>query len=174
MLLRPGMTATAEIVTTEKRDVLLVPNAALALVARTRAAAARDQGGGVTSVLMPRRPRGTAAGASARSPSAAAAPDRLCARGGRRTHAGQVTIGESNGSETEVIGKGIADGPRSSPVSCGGREPARGGRSVAWSLTRGPVDVAPTATIAAPGKTPLIRLRGVTKTYGRAQPRSRR
>ena len=27
--LRPGMTATAEIVTSEKRDVLLVPNAAL-------------------------------------------------------------------------------------------------------------------------------------------------
>jgi HlyD family secretion protein len=29
LLLRPGMTATAEIVTTERRDVLLVPNAAL-------------------------------------------------------------------------------------------------------------------------------------------------
>ncbi len=28
------------------------------------------------------------------------------------------------------------------------------------------LDVAPTATIAAPGKTPLIRLRGVTKTFG--------
>jgi HlyD family secretion protein len=28
-ILRPGMTATAEIVTAEKHDVLLVPNAAL-------------------------------------------------------------------------------------------------------------------------------------------------
>ena len=57
--LRPGMTATAEVVTSEKHGVLLVPNAAL----RFSPDAAKDSGGdrsAVTKVLMPPRPRGTA------------------------------------------------------------------------------------------------------------------
>ena len=51
-ILRPGMTATADIVTQELHDVLLIPNSALRFKPATGAA----QGGGITSVLPgPRR-----------------------------------------------------------------------------------------------------------------------
>jgi HlyD family secretion protein len=56
--LRPGMTATADIVTAQKNDVLLVPNAAL----RFKPAVAADPSasatsGGIAGALVPRRPR---------------------------------------------------------------------------------------------------------------------
>ena len=51
-ILRPGMTATADIVTQELHDVLLIPNSAL----RFKPATGASQGGGITSVLPgPRR-----------------------------------------------------------------------------------------------------------------------
>ena len=52
--LRPGMTATAEIVTLEKNDVLLVPNAALRF---TPAAPRARESRSIMSSLMPRPPR---------------------------------------------------------------------------------------------------------------------
>ncbi|MGE5722433.1 MAG: efflux RND transporter periplasmic adaptor subunit, partial [Sphingomonadales bacterium] len=52
LLLRPGMTATADIVTSEKHNVLLVPNAALRF--SPERAASGSQQTGVTSVLVPR------------------------------------------------------------------------------------------------------------------------
>ena len=52
--LRPGMTATAEIVTLEKDDVLLVPNAALRFTPPTARAQASSS---IMSSLMPRPPR---------------------------------------------------------------------------------------------------------------------
>lgn len=62
--LRPGMTATAGIVTVQRRDALLVPNAALRFnpdaAAAASAAAANNPGGGLASRLMPRMPRGGA------------------------------------------------------------------------------------------------------------------
>jgi HlyD family secretion protein len=51
--LRPGMTATAEIITTAKSNVLLVPNAALRFTP-----AASTQSRGVVGALMPRPPGG--------------------------------------------------------------------------------------------------------------------
>ena len=109
-ILRPGMTATAEIVTSEKRDVLLVPNAALRF-SPDAAAAAANQGGGVTSVLIPQRPRGTSGGRNR---------DVNIGRGSAQTvyllgSDGEpkpvpVTTGDTNGSQTEVTGKGIVDG----------------------------------------------------------------
>ena len=84
LLLRPGMTATAEIITTERHNVLLVPNAALALVARARrGGAARPEGRGdqrAGSARGPRRSRrlwrrrGPAHAARSRSAAAAARP----------------------------------------------------------------------------------------------------
>lgn len=56
MLLRPGMTATAEITVREIRDALLVPNAALRFTPATPQKSA--QGGGIISKLLPRRPGG--------------------------------------------------------------------------------------------------------------------
>lgn len=53
LLLRPGMTATAEIVTTNIEDAVLVPNAALRFSPEPAAGAA-PQGGGLLSAITPR------------------------------------------------------------------------------------------------------------------------
>jgi HlyD family secretion protein len=60
--LRPGMTASATITSTERRDVLLVPNTALRFTPAQAgaSAAAASAGGGIMSSLMPRMPRGGA------------------------------------------------------------------------------------------------------------------
>ena len=64
LLLRPGMTATANIAAVEREGVLLVPNAALrftpSATTRPAAAAPADSGGGIVGKLMPRPPRGPA------------------------------------------------------------------------------------------------------------------
>ncbi len=114
LILRPGMTATAEIVTSAKRNVLLVPNAALRFSPeREAAAAARNSKGGVTSVLVPQRGRRGRRGNRG---------DREVAigRGSRQTvyvlaadgspQPVRVTVGETNGSETEVTGSGLREG----------------------------------------------------------------
>jgi HlyD family secretion protein len=107
LLLRPGMTATADIITTEKQNVLLVPNAALRF-SPDRGGAAKS--GGVTSVLVPARPR---RGNQAQRQVG-------IGRGSRQTvyvldadgkpKAMQVTAGDSNGSQTEVTGDGLTPG----------------------------------------------------------------
>ncbi len=102
--LRPGMTATADIVTSERRNVLLVPNAAL----RFKPAAAQE-GGGIAGSLTFRPRRGNR-------------PERTAtvARGAVQTvyvrnadgspRAVQVTTGDTNGQVTEVIGGGLKPG----------------------------------------------------------------
>jgi len=97
LLLRPGMTATAEIVTSAKPNVLVVPNAAL----RFRPATGAGQSGGVTSMLVPRGPRGTQASRTATT-----------GRGSSQTvyvedaegqpEARQITVGSTDGQVTEV------------------------------------------------------------------------
>jgi HlyD family secretion protein len=63
--LRPGMTATATISATERRNVLLVPNTALRFTPAVRSAPGAptgfDKGGGIVSSLMPRPPANTSA-----------------------------------------------------------------------------------------------------------------
>jgi HlyD family secretion protein len=108
-ILRPGMTATAEIVTSEKRNVLLVPNAALRF--SPDGGAEDQQRGGVTSVLIPMRPRGTSGGQKR---------DVGIGRGSAQTvHVvgadGQpepvrVTTGDTNGTQTEVSGDDLREG----------------------------------------------------------------
>ncbi|MCZ8132661.1 MAG: efflux RND transporter periplasmic adaptor subunit [Steroidobacteraceae bacterium] len=106
--LRPGMTATAEIVTSEKRGVLLVPNAALRFDPEaTGAAGARS---GVTRVLLPGPMRG------GNRP----ARDVTIGRGSeQRVHVlgddGRpvpiaVRTGDSDGRLTEVTGEGLREG----------------------------------------------------------------
>lgn len=58
LLLRPGMTATAEILVTELEDALLVPNAALRFSPPKTSAGAEQArpGGGLVAMLLPRRP----------------------------------------------------------------------------------------------------------------------
>lgn len=111
LTLRPGMTATAEIVTMQRQNVLLVPNAALRF-SPAQAAVQKSQGGGVTSVLVQRRPgRG-----------GDAARDVVIGRGSRQTvyvldaegspQAVKVTIGDTDGSRTEVTGADLKAGAR--------------------------------------------------------------
>ena len=54
LLLRPGMTATAEIVTTNIDDAVLVPNAALRFSPEAAAPTGPQAGGGPLSAIMPR------------------------------------------------------------------------------------------------------------------------
>jgi HlyD family secretion protein len=108
LALRPGMTATADIITAEKHDVLLVPNAALRFSPDRPGARAS---GGITSVLVPRGPRG-----GGNRPT----KDATIGRGSRQTiytlgadgapHPLRVTVGDTNGSETEVSGDGVRPG----------------------------------------------------------------
>ncbi len=104
LLLRPGMTATADIVTMEKRNVLLVPNAALRYTPGG-AAGAGGQSGGITSALIPRGRFGQ---------NNRGAREVTIGRGSRQNvyvlgadgkpERVQVTVGDTNGSQTEVIG----------------------------------------------------------------------
>jgi HlyD family secretion protein len=107
--LRPGMTATAEIVTSEKRDVLLVPNAALRF--SPDAGTASGERSGVTKVLLPGPPRGTAS---------KKAREVQIGRGSAQTvyildaegepESVAVTTGDTNGTLTEVTGDSLREG----------------------------------------------------------------
>ena len=111
--LRPGMTATAEIVTMSKPNVLLVPNAALRFTPATpETGASPSASGGIAGALVPRRPnrRGNAE------------KEAGGARSGQQTvyvlgddnkpQAVKVTVGETNGSLTEVTGGDLKPGMR--------------------------------------------------------------
>jgi HlyD family secretion protein len=120
LLLRPGMTATAEIVTTEKPNALLVPNAALRWSPERDAASQRQTG--ATSVLLPRPGRGGRGGGGRGGAGGGGGGGRQVAigRGSRQTvyvlgADGQpapvrVIVGESNGSETEIVGGELREG----------------------------------------------------------------
>ena len=113
LLLRPGMTATADIVTSERRNVLLVPNAALRF---NPSQGTEGQSGGITSVLVPRGGRrGGGGGRGGR-----ASREVTIGRGSRQTvyvlgedgnpRAVQVVVGESDGSRTEITSGDLAEG----------------------------------------------------------------
>lgn len=107
--LRPGMTATADITTSQKNNVLLVPNAAL----RYRPGSGGDASagsGGITGALVMRRPRSGGGASKAAG----------MARGGKQTvyvkgedgnpRPVSVITGESNGTMTEVTGGDLKPG----------------------------------------------------------------
>lgn len=108
-LLRPGMTATADIVTSEKKAALLIPVAALRFTPDAKAGG--SGGGGLTSVLAPRPMRRGGGGSR----------EATIGRGSKQTvyvvtDSGaapkpvEVVIGESNGSQAEVIGGDLKPG----------------------------------------------------------------
>lgn len=136
LLLRPGMTATAEIVTSEKQNVLLVPNAALRFDPDR---ASNQRPGGVTGALTQgpgRRNR--------------AEREVAIGRGSRRTiytldaegkpRPIEVTVGETNGSLTEVAGRGLRPGMAivtGQRASEGGGSSGSGGRGGGGGRQRG-------------------------------------
>ncbi|WP_419808885.1 efflux RND transporter periplasmic adaptor subunit [Sphingomonas sp.] len=102
--LRPGMTATADIVTADKRNALLVPNAAL----RFKPAAAAAGQGGITSSLTfgPRRNRPERTATLGRG-----ATQTVYIKGADGTpQAVQVTTGDTDGTQTEVLSGGLRPG----------------------------------------------------------------
>lgn len=98
LTLRPGMTATADITTASRSDVLLVPNAALRY---QPPAAASGSGGGIVSSLMP-RPPGTNV-KQVRSTEKTNARRVWVLRNAEPSPV-QVTVGASNGRYTEITG----------------------------------------------------------------------
>ena len=109
--LRPGMTATADIVTMEKKNVLLVPNAALRFKPQTAGAPAAQAGGGIAGALTPRMRRRGGGGGDGAAP---------LERGSRQSvyvkqadgslKAISVTTGDSDGSMTEITGGDLQPG----------------------------------------------------------------
>lgn len=107
--LRPGMTATADIVTSARSNVLLVPNAALRFKP-TAAAPSASATGGIAGALVPSRPR---RGGGAKG-------EVSVVRGGSQTvyvkdadgqpKAMSITTGVTNGTMTEVIGGDLEPG----------------------------------------------------------------
>lgn len=108
-LLRPGMTATADIVTTEKKDVLLVPTAALRF-SPDRQRAGSDSGG-LASVLAPRPMRRSGSGTKEASIGRGSKQTvYVVAEGGDTPQPVQITVGESNGSQAQLTGGKLTEG----------------------------------------------------------------
>ncbi|EZP56544.1 efflux RND transporter periplasmic adaptor subunit [Sphingomonas sp. RIT328] len=99
--LRPGMTATADIVTSDKQNVLLVPNAALRFKPAAGGTAGGSSGGIAGSLTFrPRRDRPERTATLARG-----ASQTVYVKGADgKPQAVQVTTGDTNGTMTEVLG----------------------------------------------------------------------
>lgn len=100
--LRPGMTATADIVTTAKSNVLLVPNAALRFKPVDPAAGASGSGGGIAGSLTFRPRRG---GQERTAKVGRGATQTVYVKDAEgKPKPISVITGETNGSLTEVTG----------------------------------------------------------------------
>lgn len=128
MSLRPGMTAAATITSTERKDVLLVPNTALRFTPSQAAgadakpgaggakpgASGSGSGGGIMSQLMPRMPR---SGSGPRKPGAggeagdgAGKTRQVWVLQDGAAKPIDVQVGISDGRHTEVTGEGLTPG----------------------------------------------------------------
>lgn len=103
MLLRPGMTATADITVRAVEDALVVPNAALRYAPPAEAAGDGDSRSGLLGMLIPERPEMTAdtGGARAVWVLADGEPRRV-----------PIETGDSDGDVTEVTGGALEPGMR--------------------------------------------------------------
>lgn len=99
--LRPGMTATADIVTSDKRNVLLVPNAALRFSPQDQAGG--QQSGGIAGQLSFRPARRGSGGQRAVTLNRGAVQTVYIKDTDGKPKAVQVTTGDSDGSLTEVL-----------------------------------------------------------------------
>lgn len=108
--LRPGMTATAEIVAAERENVLLAPNAALRFTPPPVEPESKP-GGGLLASLMPRPPRGMGTRRGGRVVSdRKGGPRQLWVLRDGQPVAVPATIGSSDGRMTEVSGEGLEVG----------------------------------------------------------------
>lgn len=98
LALRPGMTATARIVTANRENVLLVPNAALRFTPPTTTNDAAQ--GSYISRLMPRPPQQK----KPQAKKANGAEPQVWVLDNRQPRPLAVTVGASNGRQTEITG----------------------------------------------------------------------
>ena len=106
LTLRPGMTATATITATERKDALLVPNTALRFTPAQSSAAPAGQSSSIMSSLMPRMPR-----TGARKSATGNGPGKqvwVLEAGAAKAVA--ITTGISDGRMTEVTGGELKPG----------------------------------------------------------------
>ena len=126
--LRPGMTAAATITSTERKDVLLVPNTALRFTPAQAAgadakpgagggkpgASGSGSGGGIMSQLMPRMPRSGSGprkpGAGAEAGDGAGKTRQVWVLQDGAAKPIDVQVGISDGRHTEVSGEGLTPG----------------------------------------------------------------
>jgi HlyD family secretion protein len=108
--LRPGMTATADIVTSDKKNVLLVPNAALRFSPQAAAAQGSDSGGGFAKAISMRPPR-RGGGATRSATLSRGATQTVYIKGADgKPKPVQITTGDTDGSQTEVVSGGLKPG----------------------------------------------------------------
>ncbi len=105
--LRPGMTATADIIVTRKNDTLLVPNAALRFVPK-KLDEVGSGGGSVLSKLMPRPSR--RADKKKEASGAVKKNTQVWTLVGNQPVAIPVTIGLTDGSSTQIVAGKIQPG----------------------------------------------------------------
>jgi HlyD family secretion protein len=130
--LRPGMTATAEIITKSKPNVLLVPNAALRFKPSDGQQASGGGGnGGIAGALVPRRPRRGGGGGAEKAATTTRGSGQtvyvLDAEG--KPQPVQVTIGDTNGTVTEITGGDLKPGAKviTGQLASGSTQGRRGG-----------------------------------------------
>ncbi len=107
--LRPGMTATAEIITLQKNNVLLVPNAALRF---TPSAGGQEatKGGGISGALVPSRRRRGGDNEKAATIRRGAKQTVYVKGEDGQPRAIEVTTGDTNGQVTEVLSGDLKPG----------------------------------------------------------------
>lgn len=105
--LRPGMTATADIVAKQLKDVLLVPNAAL----RFKPDAGSKSGGGITSQLVARPRRGNRATQQVNFGAGSSQTVYVVGEDGK-PQAVNVVVGDSDGTRTVIQSGNLKEGAR--------------------------------------------------------------
>lgn len=106
--LRPGMTAVATIVATQREGVLLVPNTALRFSPTATATTNDSSDSSILSKMMPRPPRSSAKKVSSETQAQGVRQIWLLRDG--QAVALSVTAGISDGRSTEVSGEGLSEG----------------------------------------------------------------
>ena len=107
--LRPGMTATAEIISRELLDVVLVPNAALRFTPpATKNPSSKEEGQGLVGMLLPRRPP-TSRTTQAKDLKAVKSSRVWVLQEGTPTPI-EVQAGATDGTLTEILRGGLTPG----------------------------------------------------------------
>jgi HlyD family secretion protein len=111
LALRPGMTATAEIIVQQEKDTLLVPNSALRYTPPASAtnAASRQRSGGLLGLLMPSPPTGRNGRTTVTQSNEPGERTVYVLRDGAPV-AVKVTTGVTDGTRTQIVGGDLKEG----------------------------------------------------------------